>query len=189
MLPGETITAGMNPPVNLVIGDDQPVVLVGLMGAGKSAVGEPLARRLDCPFYDGDDELIGRVGVSPATLAERDGTAELHAAEAAVLLDLLDPPHRCVIAASASTIEDPRCREALRDAFVVWLQADPAFLAPRASDNGKRPVPGDVEGQLREQEARRAPLFAEVADERFDVAVTPLEAITDELAAALTAAP
>ncbi len=169
-----------------MIGDDQPVVLVGLMGAGKSAVGEPLAGRLGCPFHDGDDELTARLGISPAALAERDGTGELHAAEATVLLDLLDPPHRCVIAASASTIEDPRCRDALRAAFVVWLQADPAFLAPRASDNGKRPVAGDVEGQLREQEARRAPLFSEVADERYDVQSVPLEAIVDDLATRIT---
>ena len=165
-----------------------PVVLVGLMGAGKSPVGERLASRLGWRFLDNDDELEARLGVTPRALADRDGTAALHAAEATVLLELLTPPQPVVIAAAASTIEDLRCREALGAPLVAWLHADPEFLAPRATDNGKRPVAGDIEGQLREHEARRSPLFAEVADARFDVATTPLDAIVDEIAALVTTA-
>ncbi len=164
---------------------DRPVVLVGLMGAGKSPTGERVAARLGWPFHDGDAELELRTGVTPAALAGRDGTAALHATEAAVLLDLLEPPRRIVVAASASTIEDSRCRDALRGAFVAWLHADPAFLAPRAGDNGIRPVATDIEAQLREQETRRSALYAEVADEHFDVETTALDTIADAIVAAV----
>ncbi|MET0902432.1 MAG: shikimate kinase [Acidimicrobiales bacterium] len=162
---------------------DQPIVLVGLMGAGKTPTGTRVAERLGWPFHDGDDELEARLGITPAALAERDGTAGIHASEAALLLDFLVPARRIVVAASASTIEDPRCRYALREPFVAWLHADPAFLAPRAGANGKRPVAADVEGRLRDQEARRSPLYAEVADIDFDVATTPLDAIAAAIVA------
>ena len=101
------------------------------MGSGKSTIGRRVAAALSRPFVDNDARLEQRSGVTAAVVSERDGVAELHRIEADVLLDALASQEPSVIAAAASTIEDARVRDALRDARVVWLRADPAVLAAR----------------------------------------------------------
>src|SRR5689334_14413518 len=65
------------------------VVLMGLMGSGKSTVGRPLAARLDRPFVDNDDRLAARTGQTAREVAAAEGADALHAREAAVLVDAL----------------------------------------------------------------------------------------------------
>lgn len=161
----------------------EPIVLVGLMGVGKTTVGERLARLLGRAFLDCDADLQRRVGMTAAEYAEHNGLDALHAVEAEVLLDALtrDDPSTAVITAAASTIDDPACRAALGDAFVVWLCGDPEVLATRAATSRHRPLDDDAVRQLREQAQRRSPLFAAAAD----VVVDTADKTPDEIAAAL----
>jgi shikimate kinase len=134
------------------------------MATGKTTLGRAIAEGLGRPFVDSDEQLEHDTGLTAAQIAERDGRDALHAREADLLLAALADPQPSVIAAAASTIEDERCRRALADAFLIWLRVDPDVLARRVREKGHRPLAGDVAAQLREQAARRDPLFVEVAD-------------------------
>jgi shikimate kinase len=150
-----------------------PVVLVGLMGSGKTSVAKRLARRLGRPVRDSDLDLEAAYGETAAEQAARLGADELHAREARVLRDALADDagdHAPVIAAAASTVEDPACREALAPAFVVWLDAPPHVLADRMRGGSHRPhYDPDLEKMVADQYQRRARWFREVADLTVDV--------------------
>lgn len=161
-----------------MVANDQRIALVGLMGSGKTTIGAPLAQLLGWNYRDNDRELFARFGATAEGLTARHGLDAAHAAEAAVLLDLLAEGERVVITAAASTIESAACRRALRDhAFVVWLRADPEVLAARASAGAGRPWEHDVAAQLRAQAKRRHPLLHNLADLILDT--TRLDAQRD----------
>jgi shikimate kinase len=138
------------------------VVLVGLMGTGKSTVGRALAGALDMSFSDSDAAIERERGATVQELADEIGVEEMHALEARHLLRALDAPEPSVIAAAASTIDDPACRAALRAPGVrtIWLRADPDVLAGRFDRQKHRPrfgrSPRDL---LAEQAKERDPLF------------------------------
>lgn len=149
--------------------EDQRIALVGLMGSGKTTIGAPLAQLLGWNYRDNDRELVARFGATAAGLTARHGLDAAHAAEAAVLLDLLSEGERVVITAAASTIESDACRRALAEqAFVIFLKADPEALAARASAGSGRPWEHDVLAQLRAQAKRRHPLLQQIADLTVD---------------------
>lgn len=156
----------------------QRIALVGLMGSGKTTLGAPIAQLLGWHYRDNDRELIARFGASAGDLAASHGLDAAHAAEAAVLLELLSNTDRTVIAAAASTIESHACRRALSErAFVVWLRADPQVLAQRATPGVGRPWDDDIGAQLRAQAKRRHPLLEQIADLTTDT--TRLDAQRD----------
>ncbi len=142
------------------------VVLVGAMGSGKTTIGVPLARSLNRPLVDNDQQLADHSGTTAAELAEREGVDALHHAEAENLLAALRAPAESVITAAASTIVSREVRDALQqDAFVVWLRADPAALAARLATSETRPFSsGDPARVVAQQARERDPLFAQVAD-------------------------
>lgn len=163
----------------------QRIALVGLMGSGKTTVGEPLARLLGWRYRDNDHELHARFGANAAQLADRNGLDALHAAEAAVLLDMLGGNESSVITAAASTLERPSCRQALTDnSYVVWLRAKPATLAARAGVGSGRPWEKDVEVQLRRQARRRHPLLERLANLTMDTTELDGDRIAAEIAEA-----
>lgn len=141
------------------------VVLVGLMGAGKTAVGERLALDLGLPFVDGDAALTTLTGRDAATIAASDGVPALAVLEARVLLDALAAPGPSVIAAAASVVDDPACRRALRGAAVavVRLRARPRTLAARHGAGAhRRPLGPDLVAAFAAQSRARASRFAAV---------------------------
>jgi shikimate kinase len=153
------------------------VVLVGLMGSGKSTIGRLVAGRLDIPFRDNDAALKDETGFTAADLATSQGLPELHNAERQTLLRLLAVSEPSVIAAAASTVESAACREALRArAFVAWLRADINVLADRAAAGSHRPLDDDVVSQLAEQMVTREPLYRTVADLAVNVGERDAEA-------------
>jgi shikimate kinase len=148
------------------------IVLLGLMGAGKTTVGEALAARLGWPLRDSDADLQATTGRSGRELDEERGTAELHRLEAGHLIDAIGAPRRSVICAAASTIDDPDARAALArpDLLVVWLRAEPATLARRIRpiDHRRRLGP-DAAAALTAQAVARYPRFAALSPTVVDV--------------------
>ena len=141
------------------------MVLVGLMGSGKTTVGSALAARLGCAFVDSDAGIEGATGRDGRTIAATDGAPVLQALEARVLLAALAEPGPDVIAAAASVVDDPACRRALRgpDVAVIRLRARPAMLAARhATGVHRRPLGDDPVAGFSAQVRERAPRFAAV---------------------------
>jgi len=144
------------------------VVLVGLMGSGKTTVGPVVARRLGLPFRDGDALLEAATGRTAAALRDAEGEAALHRAECEILPAALAADTPSVIAAAAAVVDDPASRAALRapGVAVAWLRADSAVLGRRfeaasGGDGAHRPAYGDDPSTfLAAQARRRAPMFA-----------------------------
>jgi shikimate kinase len=160
------------------------LVLMGLMGSGKTTVGARLASRLGRPYRDSDADIEADHGLTARALAERDGIDALHELERQHLLRSLADPGASVVSAAASTIEEPLARAALQRPGVtaIWLRGSPATLASRHSPKDHRPEFGeDIEAVIAEQAARRDPLFAAVADRIMDVDDRTAEQIVDEL--------
>src|SRR3954449_8596666 len=119
---------------------DRPVVLVGLMGVGKSTVGRRLARRLGLPFIDSDSEIEETVGLPWGELFERYGEEDYRDGERRLVARLVDGQVR-VIATGGGVFVDPRTRELLKGRTVtVWLDAPVDVLAERTKRRNTRPL-------------------------------------------------
>jgi shikimate kinase len=119
---------------------DRPVVLVGLMGVGKSTVGRRLARRLGLPFVDSDSEIEEAVGLPWGEVFERYGEEDYRDGERRVVARLIDGQVR-VIATGGGVFVDPRTRSLLKDRTVtVWLDAPVEILAERTARRDTRPL-------------------------------------------------
>ena len=147
------------------------VVLVGLMGVGKSTVGRRLAKELQRPFADVDEQVELRAGATiPRLFADR-GEEAFRALESEVLTDLLATEAPLVLAAGGGAVTRAANREALArsGARVVWLRASPEFLAGRTDPSHRPLLAGDAGGTLARLEAERGPLYAQVAHLTVDV--------------------
>jgi shikimate kinase len=153
-------------------GRGRHVVLVGAMGVGKTTVGRRLARELQRPFADADEQLELRAGRTIPVIFRDDGEQAFRRLESEVLADLLGRPDPLVVAAGGGVVTAPESRALLgRRAFVVWLRASPGFLAARA-DAAHRPLLAgepDPAATLERLIAARTPLYEEVADATVDV--------------------
>lgn len=117
---------------------DRPVVLVGLMGVGKSTVGRRLAKRLGVPFIDSDSAIEDAAGYTPAEIFERFGEQDFRDGERRLVARLIDGEVR-VIATGGGAYVDPRTRELLNDrAITIWLDAPVDILADRTSRRDTR---------------------------------------------------
>jgi len=129
---------------------NRPVVLVGLMGVGKSTVGRRLAKRLGLPFVDSDSEIEESVGLPWGELFERYGEEDYRDGERRLVARLVDEQVR-VIATGGGVFVDPRTRSLLKERTItVWLDAPIDVLAERTARRNTRPLlkNGDPKGTL-----------------------------------------
>jgi shikimate kinase len=159
----------------------RPIALVGMPGAGKSAIGRALAERLVIPFVDSDEEVMRRTGRPIAEIFERSGEAAFRANERAAIRDLLGRAP-LVLATGGGAMAEPSTRQLLQDrACTIWLDVSPADLARRLAGTTGRPLldSGNLLGRLEclLEERRR---YYEMADRRI-AADAPPEAVVAAL--------
>src|SRR5579871_744254 len=162
------------------------VVLVGLMGAGKSCVGRKLAARIGRPFVDADAEIEAAAGCTVAEIFERLGEPAFREGERRVIARLLDGP-ASVLAAGGGSFVDPDTRALVAaKAVSVWLRADLDTLVKRTAGRTHRPIlnAGDPREILSRLIEKRHPLYAE-ADIAVDTADQPADVTVDQVIAAL----
>lgn len=150
------------------------VVLVGLMGSGKTTVGRRVARRLGRPFVDADDVVVEREGRTIEEIYRQGGETAFRDVEAEVMAELLGRAEPTVVAAGGGAVVTASVRALLDDpgVTVVWLDASPAFLAGRAESRAHRPLlAGDVDKRavFERLHGERIGFFRQVADLVVDV--------------------
>jgi shikimate kinase len=134
----------MEKPVDTPFADPllraRTLVLVGMMGAGKSSVGKRLAQALDLPFRDADEEIERAAGLTIPDIFALRGEAEFREGERRVIARLLDePPH--VLATGGGAFFNPETRALVKKKAVsIWLKADPEVLARRVGRKDNRPL-------------------------------------------------
>jgi len=121
----------------------KPVVLVGLMGSGKSTVGALVAQRTGRNFVDVDAVITARMSKTVRELWEEGGEAAYRHLESDVVLEVLRDDRSTVLAAPGGVVLDPVVRAALTDSLVVWLRTSPSTLAGRVRPGDHRPLLGD----------------------------------------------
>lgn len=128
-------------PENLVGKPTKPIVLVGLMGAGKSSIGKRLAKALKMPFIDSDDEISEAAACSISDIFEIYGEPKFRDLEKRVLLRLLTEEAPAVIATGGGAFIQPEVREMVKEnAISIWLQAELDVLYDRVARKHSRPL-------------------------------------------------
>ena len=141
------------------------IALVGLPGAGKSAVGRRLAQRLHLDYVDSDQLIEEHIGCSIREFFEREGEARFRDIEQQVIAELAAAPNGVVSTGGGSVLREAN-RQQLRSKFhVIYLRSSPEDLFRRLRHDVKRPLlqVADPLGRLRELHAVRDPLYMETA--------------------------
>jgi shikimate kinase len=156
------------------------LVLVGMMGAGKSSIGRRLATRLGLSFADADTEIETAAGMTIPEIFEKHGEPYFRAGEARVIARLLDHGPQ-VLATGGGAVMDPRTRELIRTKGIsIWLKADLDVLSKRTKRRGDRPLVDKMKDLL----PLREPLYA-LSDIVVQSRDEPHDTIVDEIVAVL----
>lgn len=146
-----------SPPVQ------RPIVLVGLMGVGKSTVGRRLASRLKLPFADADTEIETAAGMTVTEIFDRFGEPYFRDGERRVIARLMDGRPKVIATGGGAFVNGDTRALILAQATAIWLHADTNVLAERVQRRDTRPLlrgrnPAEV---LAELAAKRDPIYAE----------------------------
>lgn len=141
----------------------KPIVLVGLMGVGKSTVGRRLAARLHLPFVDADTEIEEAAGMSVSEIFDKFGEAYFRDGERRVIARLVDGRPKVIATGGGAFINDETRALILDQSIAIWLDAPTHILAERVRRRDTRPLlrnrnPLDV---LDELAAIRNPIYAQ----------------------------
>lgn len=157
----------------------RPIVLIGMMGAGKSAIGRKLAARLDWPFVDADHEIEAAANMSIPDIFEAYGEPEFRRLEASVMARLLDAGPS-VLATGGGAFMNADTRAAIAASAVsVWLSADIDLLMARVARKSTRPLlkAPDPRAVMQKLIDERYPVYG-----RADVTVASRDASKEEMA-------
>jgi shikimate kinase len=140
----------------------RPIVLVGLMGVGKSTVGKRLAVRLGLPFVDADHEIERAAGMSISEMFDRYGEAHFRDGERRVIARLIDGTAKVIATGGGAFMQEDTRRLILERSIAIWLDADIAVLADRVVRRDDRPLlrGRDPHEALAELAAVRNPVYA-----------------------------
>ncbi|MGB0719750.1 MAG: shikimate kinase [Bdellovibrionales bacterium] len=156
---------------------DKPIMLVGMMGTGKSHIGKALAAHLEVGFYDSDDEIIKAGGLSINEIFELYGEAKFRETESRTILALMEKTP-CVIATGGGCLTTPSTLQAVKDkALSIWLQTDIPHILKRLEHARNRPLlqSDDPQSVLEDLMAKRKHLYAQA-----DIHITTHENDTHE---------
>jgi shikimate kinase len=160
--------------------DRRSIVLVGMMGAGKSSIGRRLSARLGIPFVDADTEIENAAGMTIPEIFARHGEPYFRAGEARVIARLLDGAPG-VLATGGGAVMDPHTRELIAEKGVsIWLNADIDVLIKRTKRRSDRPLVDKIKDLL----PQREPLYA-LSDITIHSRDEPHDNIVDDIIAAL----
>jgi shikimate kinase len=168
--PDNNVAGGPEDPAVASLPYDQPLFLVGMMGAGKTTIGRSLARVLDREFVDLDHELEARCGVRVSLIFDIEGEEGFRKRET-MALNECSRRRGIVLATGGGAVLAPENREYLKQrGVVVYLRASAEELFRRVSRDRNRPLlqTADPKGRLRSLLQEREPLYEEVASLTFD---------------------
>jgi shikimate kinase len=158
------------------------IVLVGMMGAGKSSVGRRLAARLGIPFVDADTEIESAAGMTIPEIFAKHGEPYFRAGETRVIARLLESGPQ-VLATGGGAVMDQRTRDLIHiKGISVWLKADLDVLLRRTKRRSDRPLAEKIKDLL----PLREPVYA-MSDIVVQSRDEPHDTIIDEIIAALPA--
>lgn len=144
---------------------DRPIVLVGLMGVGKSSIGRKLANLLHMPFVDADEEIERAAQMSIPEIFEQFGEPYFRDGERRVIARLIDSTRSCkIVATGGGAFVNPETRALiLEKAIAVWLDSEVEVLIDRVARKDNRPLlrQGDPREILTRLKAEREPAYAE----------------------------
>lgn len=160
------------------------LLLVGMMGAGKTTIGRGLAARLGRALLDSDAEVERSTGRGVREIFEREGEGAFRREESRVLREATERHDPSVIAVAGGAVLDPGNRALIAAAgLVVWLRADPDVLVHRVGEGLGRPLLGDDPKEaIHRLYEMRAPLYASIADVIVDVDGRSPSEVVDEIA-------
>ncbi|MEO6469955.1 MAG: shikimate kinase [Acidimicrobiia bacterium] len=169
------------------------LVLIGLMGAGKTSVGRQCAVALARGFVDTDDLICATSGMTVSDIFDLEGEAGFRSRERAAVAEVVASPEPLVIACGGGAVVDPDNRRALANVgFVVWLSADPNELAARVTADGVATRPllgaGPTVATLSRLADARQDAYAAAADVIVATDGLDLVAVTDAVLAAFGSA-
>lgn len=164
----------------------KPIVLVGLMGAGKTTVGRRLAQRLGLPFVDADHEIEAAAGMTITDIFDRFGEPYFRDGERRVIARLIDGSPKVIATGGGAFINDETRALILEQALSIWLDAEPAVLADRVARRDSRPLlrGKDPETVLTGLAAVRNPFYAK-AQIRVESVVAPHDATVNAILKAI----
>lgn len=159
------------------------ILLIGMMGVGKTTVGELLAAKLGWPYLDSDEQVERNTGHTVPEIFAADGEAAFRAEERRALEQAAASPVPTVIGVAGGAVLDPHNRTIIRDAgFVVWLRASLPTLAKRVGDGRGRPLLGDdPPAAITRLYPERQPLYEELAQLIVDVDQEEPARVVDEI--------
>lgn len=162
------------------------IVLVGLMGAGKSAIGRRLAQKLALPFVDADQEIERAAGCTIEEFFARHGEAAFREGERRVMARLLDQPVHVLATGGGAFIDDATRALVRQRGISVWLRAELPLLLDRVQRRANRPLlkQGDPKQVLEQLMQKRYPIYAE-ADIVVDSRDNPADHTTQDVLDAL----
>lgn len=166
------------------------VILIGLMGSGKTTVGRRLAKKIGCVFIDTDDVVREVAGATVREIFERGGEDLFREYESVALMQILTDKTPRIIAAAGGVVLVAKNREAIENsgAYVVWLQADTTALVERVASGTHRPLlSDDAPATLKAMSIAREKLYAGLATTRIDTNNKSVKSVAERMLVGLIA--